>query len=180
MPMSRAKVEKLLSESEIRLYEASRRGSIGEQGASRLRKLLEATKKQQEKQNTLAKKQLTGRGGEVAANTRLKQDLFADIATRLDKGIKQADASASKAAAKTARGPARKKASKGAKRGGAPTRALKKAVKARAVKARAHASNAPEGAARKRMGQVAAERAHLAHASARGRRTQAKRDRKGR
>lgn len=204
--IARAKAIKLLSASEFRLYEASRRGRVGDHGAARLRKLLEAAKKGHAKQTTIAAKQRMAPGTTRAnQGTELKREVFSDIIARLERASARSDvqqrseragppAKARKPQGDAARSAAdvrrpaasgERTASKRKRTAKKPERKKREAPNSVTAKAdrekkkasmRAHDELAPRGAARRSKGQIASDRAHLAHSAARGRRTQAKRD----
>ena len=203
MAITRAKAIKLLSATEYRLYEATRRGRVDDHGAARLRKMLESAKKQQDKQRTVGAKRRQKRGADPGAATELKREVFSDILARLEDALRKAEVRAD-----PERGRPRPKAKKAERKQRAEPResaqervedqrALRRKGSTRAKKAarkptktaqrasrerrdssvQAHTEAAPKGAQRRSKGHISAERAHVAHGAARGKRNQAKRDR---
>lgn len=204
MAIARTQALKLLSATESRLYEASRRGRIGEHNEKRLQKLAEAGKKQLEKlRAALEKQRARPNAGRAVESSVRKLDVIEEIVTRLESALTRAQGNGQTAAAKAARKKAspvkraskappakaaRKKplsatpsAAKSArKKKAVPSKLAQKATRAKkGVSARAHAEQAPKGAARRPKGQISAELAHQAHSASRGRRNQAKRDKRG-
>jgi hypothetical protein len=102
MAIARGTVVKLLSVNEYRLYEASRQGRVDDHGATRLRSMIAATRKLQDKYRARAKQQKgevrgkraqrSGRSAEGADNTRRKQEIFTDVLQRLEAALDRAQA----------------------------------------------------------------------------------------
>lgn len=205
MAITRAKATKVLSATEQRLYEATRRGRIGDHSATRLRKMLESATKQQEKQRTLVAKRRQKKGADPGEGTQLKREVFSDIVSRLEDAVRKADVrpdpergrprpKARKAERKQRAAPrksaqervddqralrAQKRSTRAKKTARKPTKAARRASRERRDSSvKAHNEAAPKGAERRPKGQIAADRAHIAHGAARGKRNQAKRDRR--
>jgi hypothetical protein len=217
MTITRTKAQRLLSASELRLYESSRRGVVDDHGATRLKKLIDGTRKQLDKYRARAKsqtreargkgKRVVDRGGErrgeapaAAENTALKVELFKDILDRFEAALVRAERrrdpekgrarpkaekgkeKSKKAATKKAatRASAKKASAKKSAKKATPSKkaSARAAATKREVRATAASKRAPiaEGHARKNV--AAAKTSQLAHGAARGRRNQAKRDKR--
>jgi hypothetical protein len=197
MPHTRASAKKLLTASELALFDASRRDEIGALDERTLKSKLERTRRLRDKYRDLARRQHlatrnrtgTKRGPRGDANFRTaeKDVLFTELLGRFEARLAQRQGTAKrpkpapkssagksaaprKSAQRTARGEDERSPKAPAKQVAAPGRAAKNATGFMSARAK--------GLDTERQRHKSRGTAIQAHLSSRGRRSQAKRDRR--
>ncbi len=178
MPYTRATAARLLTASELDLFDAARRDRIAAHDARQLRGKISRARRLRDKYGDLYQRQRRASGkrsGDKAGRTRdenvctqKKSELFAEVLVRFETRLGKLQAAQARAEARTSRTPKPKAEPATARRG--PTAKP-------AGRQPAFMSEAARGANARgltvRTGNVAVQ----AHVSSRGRRNQAKRDR---
>jgi hypothetical protein len=187
MPYTRGMATKLLTTTELTLFDAARRGEMTSHSAPQLRVKIGRTRRLRDKYDDLYRRQRRSTrhapgataGPAVDANLRTRQkcELFADLLARFETRLATLDAAEARARAQAAKRQLR--TSKASKASLSPVPSRRRVAAAKVASPPANfMSEAARGANARalpvRTGGVAVH----AHVSSRGRRNQAKRDRR--
>jgi hypothetical protein len=187
MPYTRAIATKLLTATELTLFDAARRGEMTSHSAPQLRVKIGRSRRLRDKYDDLYRRQRrstrqatgakAGPVGDANMRTRQKSELFADLLTRFETRLATLEAFEARARAHAAKRQLR--ASKAPKASLSPVPSRKRVAAAKVTSPPANfMSEAARGANARalpvRTGSVSVH----AHVSSRGRRNQAKRDRR--
>jgi hypothetical protein len=184
MPYNRTAAKKLLNASELELFDAGRRDEIGALSAAQLRARIGRTRRLRDKHRDLYRRQRvstrertgskSGIGGDANLRTRQKAEMLGELLARFETRLAQIEAAQQRAQLQAAKRERRATKSRVKRAGAAPARAAKRAV----PKATGFMSTAAKSAdTRRQLVQTGRVAVH-AHMSSRGRRSQAKRDRR--
>jgi hypothetical protein len=185
MSYNRIAAKKLLNASELELFDAGRRDEIGALSAAQLRAKITRTRRLRDKYRDLYRRQRVstrartrtkaGTRGEANLRTRQKAEILGELLARFEKRLAQIEAAQQRAQLQEAKRARRATRSATKRRRAAPVKSAKPPVpRARTGFMSTAAKSADTRRQPVQTGRVAVQ----AHMSSRGRRNQAKRDRR--